>query len=156
MNKLPGEKKREFVPFLEGWVRESEVQDAFSRGARHGWMRAVVYHLDIDAEGDPNEIAEIERRWPLSAALPESEPGSRKEPMPTVTVEREHVAAWLRMWTADFDLEDKLSLHSSLHRGRGKIRFRERNGRIIDGIFKPFREDERCPLCPLDKEGGQS
>ena len=33
-------------------------------GARSGWMRAVVFHTDINAEADPKERRRINERWP--------------------------------------------------------------------------------------------
>lgn len=39
--------------------------DAYQAGCRHGWMRACVYHNNYMAESDPDEIANINQRWPL-------------------------------------------------------------------------------------------
>lgn len=38
---------------------------AFSRGAREGWMRCGVFHVDLDFEGRASEHAEVNQRWPL-------------------------------------------------------------------------------------------
>ena len=41
---------------------------AIHKAAREGWMRAAVFYKDIDAEADPEVIAEANRRWPLAAS----------------------------------------------------------------------------------------
>jgi hypothetical protein len=47
---------------------DRRVSDAFARGAREGWMRAVVFYRDIDAESDGAVMDEINLRWPIGGA----------------------------------------------------------------------------------------
>lgn len=50
-------------------ARLSALQEsgrAFKRGAREGWMRCGVYHIDIDFEQRESEQQEIDQRYPLA------------------------------------------------------------------------------------------
>lgn len=47
--------------------------EEFNRGAREGWMRALCYYLDTDAESRQEFIDGMERRWPLGSPLKASE-----------------------------------------------------------------------------------
>lgn len=45
-------------------LREAAKQ-AFALGAREGWMRCGAYYVNIDFEEEPEQIANVESRWPL-------------------------------------------------------------------------------------------
>lgn len=49
-------------------VTEAKTSEEFKRGAREGWMRCGVVHVDLDFENRPESQAEIEQRWPLSSS----------------------------------------------------------------------------------------
>lgn len=63
--------RAEVARLVEENARLREVVDAErQKGAREGWMRAVVFYTDMDAEGDANVREEADRRWPLSRLDP--------------------------------------------------------------------------------------
>lgn len=37
---------------------------AYKAGARSGWMRCGVFHIDLDFEARPSEAKNINERWP--------------------------------------------------------------------------------------------
>lgn len=71
-------RSRSDLPFLvselEAALAENERlrkerDEAFARGAREGWMRCGVYHIDIDFEGHAEQTEEVNRRWPLATTV---------------------------------------------------------------------------------------
>lgn len=54
-------------------VKVKALEEAFTRGAREGWMRAYVYAVNIDAEADDGIIAQMNSRWPLKTQKEEGQ-----------------------------------------------------------------------------------
>lgn len=51
---------------LSSRTQVQSKDDAYARGAREGWKRCGVYHVDIDFESRPELGEELDSRWPLA------------------------------------------------------------------------------------------
>lgn len=58
-------------------ANKTAIEEAFAKGAREGWMRALVNYVDVSAEGNPEFIAAMDRRWTVALSTQETKPGAR-------------------------------------------------------------------------------
>lgn len=84
-----------------------QLAEEFAKGAREGWMLAHVYNVDIDAEADPEVIAQMESRWPLATPLPAAATFGDNDPGPGP-----HVDGQSPEWKATHILPDSVQVRT--------------------------------------------